>query len=168
MNTSSIFGTLGSLDFQFKPGPLITQAATVQITNFSGGTSVGAPQTIGDVTGGPLPAAFTINNTNVVNDYFQSFTYGNSLSFDLTFSGPAVTSPNGQSTSTSEFTFSTFSDQAGVNTRAHTRSERYLGHGRSEPEWVVDHQRGLAANSVSSRARYPMAALAELLERLRV
>jgi hypothetical protein len=114
LNTSSIVGTTGSLDFQFNPGPLITQAATVQITNFIGGTLVGIPQTIGDVTGGPLPAAFTINNTNLVNDYFQSFTYGNSLSFLLNFSGPAVTSPNGQSTSTSEFTFSTFSDQGGI------------------------------------------------------
>jgi hypothetical protein len=116
MDTSSIApGTTGSLDFQFNPGPLLFQAATVHITNFSGGSFVGAPQTIGSVAGGPLPAAVTLTNGTQLNDYFQSFTFGNSLSFELDFSGPAVTSPNGLSTSTSEFSFSTFSDQNGLN-----------------------------------------------------
>ncbi len=115
MNTSTIApGTTGSLDFQFDPGPLVTQPATVQITNFMGGSFVGLPQTIGAVTGGPLPAAVTLTNTNQLNDYFQSFTFGSSLSFDVSFSGPAVVSPNGIATSTSEFVFSTFSDQNGT------------------------------------------------------
>jgi hypothetical protein len=113
MNTSGASGTTGSLDFQFDPGPLMTQAATVQITFFTGGSFVGLPQTLGGVTG-ELPAPITINNTSQLNDYFQSFTFGNSLSFVVSFSGPAVDSPNGTSTSTSEFAFSTFSDQNGT------------------------------------------------------
>jgi hypothetical protein len=113
MNTTGASGTTGSLDFQFDPGPLVTQAATVEITFFTGGSFVGLPQTLGDVTG-ELPAPITINNTSQLNDYFQSFTFGNSLSFVVSFSGPAVDSPNGQSTSTSEFAFSTFSDQNGT------------------------------------------------------
>jgi len=114
MNTSGASGITGSLDFQFDPGPLITQPATVEISSFTGGAFVGLPQTIGDVTGGPLPATVTIDNTFQTNDYFQSFTFGTSLSFDVSFSGPAVDSPNGLATSTSEFVFSTFSDQNGI------------------------------------------------------
>ena len=33
--TSSISGTAGSLDFNFDPGPLVTQAASLQISDFS-------------------------------------------------------------------------------------------------------------------------------------
>jgi hypothetical protein len=114
MNTSSIAGTTGSLDFQFDPGPLVTQPATAQIAAFTGGSFLGLPQTIGAVSGGPLPATVTLNNTFLTNDYFQSFTFGNSLSFLVSLSGPAVDSPDGVSTSTSEFAFSTFSDQNGT------------------------------------------------------
>jgi hypothetical protein len=34
VNTSSISGTMGSLDFNFNPGPLVTQAASLQILDF--------------------------------------------------------------------------------------------------------------------------------------
>lgn len=113
-NTSSINGTSGSLDFQFNPGPLVTQAATVKILGFTGGSFIGTPATTSSVSGGPLPAAVTIANTGAFNDYFQDFHYGNAISFTLDFGGPAITAPNGISTSTSLFTFSTFSDTAGV------------------------------------------------------
>jgi hypothetical protein len=51
-------GNAGSLDFNFNPGPLTTQAASLQILNFmSDGTLVGACRCgIGDVRG-QLPAA---------------------------------------------------------------------------------------------------------------
>ena len=114
-NTSSISGTSGSLDFQFDPGPLVTQAASVEILNFTGGSFLGAPSTTASVSGGPLPSAVTIANSGAFNDYFQDYLYGNKLSFTLDFGGPAVNSPNGMSTSTSLFTFSTFSDANGVN-----------------------------------------------------
>ena len=52
VDTSSISGTTGSLDFNFNPGPLVTQSASLQILNFSGdGMLVGSPVLIGDVTG---------------------------------------------------------------------------------------------------------------------
>jgi hypothetical protein len=113
-NTSSINGTSGSLDFQFNPGPLVTQGATVKILGFTGGSLLGAASTTSSVSGGPLPATVTIANTGAFNDYFQDFHYGNAISFTLDFGGPAVTTPNGLSTSTSLFTFSTFSDAAGI------------------------------------------------------
>jgi hypothetical protein len=114
MNTSGASGITGSLDFEFNPGPLVTQPATVHISNFAGGTLLGPPQTAGGVTGGPLPAALSITNSTQFNDYFEAFTFGNSLSFQVSFTGPAVDSPNGLATSTSEFAFSTFSDQNGT------------------------------------------------------
>jgi hypothetical protein len=44
VNTSTISGTSGSLDFQFDPGPLVSQSASLQILNFtSDGALAGAP-----------------------------------------------------------------------------------------------------------------------------
>src|ERR1035441_4992625 len=71
VNTSSISGTAGSLDFQFNPGPLVTQAASLQILSFaSNGSLAGSPSLTGDVTGGPMPATLAFDNGTRVNDYF--------------------------------------------------------------------------------------------------
>ena len=119
VNTSTISGTNGSLDFQFNYGVGETQAATVQIVNFTGGAFTGSPSKSGEVTGSNLPATTTIGNgyttKSGLDDYFQGFTFGTSLKFTLDFSGPAVTSPNGASTGNSVFTFSMFSDPNGVD-----------------------------------------------------
>jgi hypothetical protein len=115
INTSSVTGTSGSLDFQFNPGPLTSQFASLQIENFTtDGILNGAPQLTGDASGGPLSSTVLLDNGTVYNDYFQAFTYGTQLSFDLLFSGPAVNSPNGTSTSGSTFAFSMFSDPLGI------------------------------------------------------
>jgi len=115
VNTSSIAGTAGSLDFNFNPGPLITQAAPLQVLDFAGnGTLTGAPSLTGDVSGGPLPATVTFDNGSGFNDYFRGFTYGSALSFQVSLYGPALSSPNGTATSGSAFAFSMFSDPAGT------------------------------------------------------
>ena len=113
VDTSSLAGTNGAIDFNFNPGPLITQAASVDIVNFSSDGTPGTASTIGDVTG-VLPSTITINNTNALNDYFTDFLFGNTLSFRVDFYGPAVDSPDGVSTSGSSFAFSMFSDAAGT------------------------------------------------------
>jgi hypothetical protein len=115
VNTSSISGTIGSLDFNFNPGPLVTQAASLQILNFSSnGTLAGnCPCGTGHVTG-QLPGTITFNNGTAFNDYFDQFTYGSTLSFDVSLYGPALSSPDGVSTSGSTFAFSMFSDAAGT------------------------------------------------------
>jgi hypothetical protein len=114
VNTSSISGTAGSLEFQFNPGGL-SQAASLQILNFSSnGTLDGAPSVIGDVSGGPLPATLTFDNGTALNDYFQGFTFGSTISFNMSFFGPALSSPNGTSTTGSTFAFSMFSDAGGT------------------------------------------------------
>jgi hypothetical protein len=115
VNTSSISGTAGSLDFNFNPGPLVSQAASLKIQGFaSNGTLTGVPTLIGDVSGGPLPAAVTFDNGGGFNDYFQGFTFASTLTFQVSLFGPALSSPNGTSTSGSTFAFSMFSDTAGT------------------------------------------------------
>jgi hypothetical protein len=115
VNTSSISGTAGSLDFQFNPGPLVSQAAALQILGFGGdGTLAGGPSLIGDVSSGPLPTALTFDNGTGFNDYFDGFRFGSTISFKVSLYGPALSSPDGVSTSGSTFAFSMFSDAAGT------------------------------------------------------
>jgi hypothetical protein len=110
VDTSSLNGTSGSLDFNFNPGPLCSQLASLQILNFSSdGSLAGPPSITGDVSG-TLPETLTFDNGTFFNDYFEGFTFGNVLKFDLSLSGPALSSPDGTSSSGSSFGFSMFSD----------------------------------------------------------
>jgi spore coat protein U-like protein len=114
VDTSSLAGTAGSLDFNFNPGPLVSQAASLQISGFaSDGTLAGSPTLTGDVSGA-LPGTLTFDNGTGFNDYFEGFTFGKSLRFDVSLYGPALSSPDGTSTSGSAFAFSLFSDAAGT------------------------------------------------------
>jgi PEP-CTERM motif len=112
VNTSSIAGTAGSLDFQFNPGGLVTQAANLQILGLTTDGALGTGMATGDAAG-TLPGTVTFDNGSGYDDYFTSFTFGNTISFLLNLFGPAVTSPDGTSTSGSSFAFSIFSDPAG-------------------------------------------------------
>jgi hypothetical protein len=114
VDTSSISGTAGSLDFNFNPGPLVTQAASLQILSFaSDGALAGNPTLTGDVAG-TLPATLTFGNGTAFSDYFDGFTFGSTLSFQVSLFGPALSSPDGTSTSGSTFAFSMFSDTLGT------------------------------------------------------
>lgn len=114
VNTASISGTAGSLDFNFNPGPLVTQAASLQILNFaSNGTLAGSPTLTGDVTG-LLPGTLMFDNSTGFNDYFDGFTYGSTPTFNVRLYGPALSAPNGTATSGSTFAFSMFSNPAGT------------------------------------------------------
>lgn len=114
VDTSSITGTAGSLDLNFNPGPLLAQAANLRILNFtSNGAVSGTPSITGDVSG-ILPGTLTFDNGTGFNDYFQAFTFGSNLSFEVMLFGPALTTPNGSAMSGSTFAFSMFSDAAGT------------------------------------------------------
>ncbi len=114
IDTSSLAGSTGSLDLNFNPGPLVTQAGNVGILNFaSNGTVSGSVALTGDVTGA-LPSNLAFDNETGFNDYFQAFTFGSSLSFDVSLYGPELASPDGISSSGSTFAFSLFSDAAGT------------------------------------------------------
>jgi len=107
VDTTSVAGTSGFLDFTFDPGPFLTQNAFASVAAFSTDGAVGAPAVSGDVTG-TLPPSIILNNDTPFNDYFTAFTFGDTLSFTLTLGGPAVDSPDGVAASGSTFAFSMF------------------------------------------------------------
>jgi hypothetical protein len=120
VNTSSISGTAGSLDFNFNPGLLTTQSASLKILTFaSNGSLLSCAANVqgfcptGDVSG-QLPATLTFDNATPFNDYFDDFTFGSTLSFQISLYGPALSAPDGVSTSGSAFAFSMFSNRAGT------------------------------------------------------
>jgi hypothetical protein len=114
VNTSSIAGTSGSLDFQFNPGPSTTQAASLQILDFaSDGVLATLPSLTGDATGA-LPGDLTFMNDQFYNDYFEGFTFGTTISFEVSLFGPALSEPDLTDSSGSSFGFSMFSDSAGT------------------------------------------------------
>jgi hypothetical protein len=114
INTTSVSGTPGSLDFQFNPGSFLSQSASVQVLAFTtDGTLVPPAMPTGDVTG-TLPSTLAFDNGTAFNDYFEAFTFGNFLRFDVSLFGPALSSPDGTATSGSNFAFSMFSDAAGT------------------------------------------------------
>jgi hypothetical protein len=93
IDTSSLSGTAGSLEFQFNPAST-SNGVTATIFNFTGGTpgavdnplpNGGGANPIGDVSGS-LPGTITLVDGTPLNDLIQNFTYGVSLSFEVTFS----------------------------------------------------------------------------------
>ena len=107
VNTSSVNGTSGFLDFQFNPDQASSQLALAEITDFNagGGTLVfnaNSPQLNGDVAG-TLPNPVTLVNDTSLNEMFQQFNYGSFFSFLLYLTGPALDHPNGTSPAGSEF-----------------------------------------------------------------
>jgi hypothetical protein len=122
VDTSSISGTAGSFDFQFNPGPLVTQAASLQILNFASNGALAANPVLTGNVNRTLPGTLTFDNGTAFNDYFEGFTYGSTLSFEVSLDGPALTSPDGVSSSGSTFAFSMFSDAAGTTPALTTNS----------------------------------------------
>ena len=128
VNTASLAGTTGSIDFQFNFGNGEKQAASVAITGLTGGTN-GTATSTGQASGA-FPGTVTIANgypTSGYNDFFETYTYGSTLKFALDFSGPAVTAPNGTSTGNSEFYFSLISDVNGITPAPGTNSNGVAG-----------------------------------------
>jgi len=118
VNTSSIApGSTGSIDFELDPGAGSDQSLTATVSQFVSDGAYGGTQTLtGDASGGPaaLDDLLTINSTYADNDDLETFTYGNTISFVVDLSGPALDSPDGNATSPYEFAFSTYSDTAGT------------------------------------------------------
>ena len=110
VDTSSLVGTTGSIDFQFNPGPNTVESASVAIRGFQGATFTSDGQT-GGVTGGPLPNQLSIANSGVLNEDLEDLTFTRTLLFTLDFSGIAINNPTSQKPqSGSTFTVGLFSD----------------------------------------------------------
>ena len=110
IDTSTLSGTLGGLDFQYNPGSgSSSYTTTLDISGVTGGT-LSDPSTVftaGNVSG-ELPSTVTITDNNIsqLNEYFHNFTYGSNLSFNLTFASDPTTN--------SSLYFSMFQDAAGT------------------------------------------------------
>ena len=85
VDTSTIVGQSGYLDFQFNPNTDGTTPldSNVTVSNFTGGT-LGAVDTAVNVTGS-LPNGVTIHNADSTNGLLQLFTFGKTLGFDTSF-----------------------------------------------------------------------------------
>ncbi len=105
VNTSSISGTTGNVDFQYNPGPGVTDPSFITIDFFTPGGQLNGVRQINGAVTGLLPGNLRIDNTTAFNDYFEGFTFTNSLSFLVTFDGPA---PSGVATTGSSFLFSLY------------------------------------------------------------
>lgn len=97
-NTSVLVGQSGYLDCHFNPGGLGAQTTTAAVTAFTpaGNLLPSAPlnSVSGDVTGSPA-TTLVLKNDMAFNDFFEDFSYGSIIGFDLTLSGPAVGSRGG-------------------------------------------------------------------------
>jgi hypothetical protein len=110
VNTASVSGTTGYVDFGLDPGTLGALGVTAEISDFAGATLSTNTTTSGTVTGTDLyyiagdvsttPASspillsatntLTMLNDDPNNELTQALTFGTSLTFDLTLFGPGV------------------------------------------------------------------------------
>ena len=86
VDTSTIVGQSGYLDFQFNPNTDGTTPlnSNVTVSNFVGDGTLGPVDTAVNVTV-TVPGAVTITNSADTNGLLQFFTFGNTLRFDTTF-----------------------------------------------------------------------------------
>ncbi len=114
VDPSGLSGTNGFMDVQFNPGALPgTQVAFAEMEQPNDWLQ-GTPGT-GTTTGSAFQILFQgivrFENTTSFNDYFQPLVFGSAPdSFFLDFSGPAVESPDGISTSGTTFSLSFFDE----------------------------------------------------------
>lgn len=111
VNTSSISGTNGFVEFQLGPG---SQDLTATISGFTPAGNLGAvdPSSFG-LFSGDLATTLVLG-PGVQTDYFRHFTFGSSLRFLVDLSGPALSSPNPAALAGNVFAFSLF-DSAGTS-----------------------------------------------------
>lgn len=91
VDTHTLSGLTGMIDLQYNPFGSSTPLSTATISNLSGGLLTADPtnQVTGTVDLSGLPSTLTLTNTKGVNDFYNAFIYGNTLSFNLNLAGPA-------------------------------------------------------------------------------
>jgi hypothetical protein len=113
VNTTILSGQDGNLDLQFNPGGLDALDATASITDVTtdGALAITAADTGGAT--GALPGSASIENSTSYNDLYQGLTFGDTLAFDVTFTGAAISPAIPLPSSGSAFAVS-FYDAAGA------------------------------------------------------
>ena len=130
VNSAGIAGLSGYLDFQLSAAYVpATPSVTATISDFATDGILGAtlPNT-GDVSGALVPPPLVLDNanasTNGFSEYTQAFTFGSTLSFNLTFSGSDVLQT--PETSNSVFAFTMYdSNFNGLNQGPLTGGEAF-------------------------------------------
>lgn len=87
VDTSSIIGQTGYLDFQFNPADLSAPVASATLTGFSTDGILAAVVPSGDATGN-LTSTLALGNSQFFNDWLQGYTFGSTLSFMLDIDVP--------------------------------------------------------------------------------
>ena len=92
VNTSSISGTNGSLEFQYNPAMTPTTTSTAVVSPFStvGGTISPTTEVNGSVTGSLASQPLTLTANTPFNDILENFKFGTSLTFNVTLSSTAL------------------------------------------------------------------------------
>lgn len=87
VDTRSIAGTTGYVDFQLNPADLSAPEVGASILDWAGSiTLLGAPIVEGSVTGS-LPETVQLGNSTAFNDYFHEVEFGDTISFLVEFTG---------------------------------------------------------------------------------
>jgi hypothetical protein len=103
VNTSSQAGSPGYIDLQFNPSSFTKQLASAGVVNFSSDGTLQPADPNNGTTGnvlGMLPGTVTLTNQQNRNEYTESLLFGQTLSFTLSLTGPALLNPNGQDVGT--------------------------------------------------------------------
>lgn len=88
LDTSTLLGQTGWLDFQFNPADSSAPATTATLAGFlSNGALSPAPTPTGDVAG-DLGSILIFGNSQALNDWLQGFTFGSQLSFSVNIDTP--------------------------------------------------------------------------------
>ena len=96
VDTSTLNGLSGWLDFQFNPADASAPVATASLAAFSSNGVLAAATPTGDVTGN-LGSTLVLGNTQYFNDWLQGFTFGSTLSFSVSINVPV---PNASASGT--------------------------------------------------------------------
>jgi len=131
VDTSSLNGQGGYLYLQYDP--LNGLASTATVSNFATNGTLGAQDTVDVVNGSAvkgtlLSGSVVFANTNGVNDYNHAITFGNSLSFLLSFNSTPGAPAGGVST----FSLGLFGDALGSTPLMNTNG------GNTAPGTVID------------------------------
>lgn len=87
VDTSTLSGQSGWLDFQFNPADLSAPAASASLAAFSTDGTLSAAVPTGDVAG-TLSGTLMLGNSQSFNDWLQGYTFGSTLSFSVTLDVP--------------------------------------------------------------------------------
>ncbi len=87
VDTSSLSGQSGWLDFQFNPADGSAPAATASLAAFSSDGVLATATPTGEITG-TLAGTLVLGNSQFFNDWLQGYTFGSTLSFSVNINTP--------------------------------------------------------------------------------